>query len=266
LLIFSLIYFYRKSSFSIYALLGFLSGFTLWVNQLVLPYLAIIGILLWLNRGVLLNKAKLLILFFPFLLGASPLIVSNIQEPLGTAKILLLKQLDVKRDIRRFDNQTRIKKVIKGLFARLTQLPFGTVQSLAILFGKEKTWIDESEMPQTTRMKNLPRVPRFLWLAVPIFFGCALLAGCYRKIKTSLAHLASGRLVACIKDIDKEDILILLFVVSLLTYFSPRFLLVCYPLASIVVAAFLANLRGTYVKTLYMVLLLVTISLNRSLR
>jgi 4-amino-4-deoxy-L-arabinose transferase-like glycosyltransferase len=91
LLVFSLIYFDRKSSLWLYALLGFLSGFALWVNQLIFPFLATLGILLWLKRDVLLNTAKLLILLLPFLLGALPLILGNIVEPLGTVKVLTSK-------------------------------------------------------------------------------------------------------------------------------------------------------------------------------
>jgi 4-amino-4-deoxy-L-arabinose transferase-like glycosyltransferase len=260
--VFSLIYFHRKSSFWLYALLGFLSGITLWINQLVILYLAILGILLWLKRRVLLDKAKLVTLVLPFLLGASPLILANIQEPFGTAKTLLLKQFKVKRDIGRYDNSTKIIKFIKGSSARLKQILPETLQSLSILFGKEQTWIDESEIPQTTRIENLPGVPRFFWLVIPLFFGCALLAGCYRKIRVTILSLVRGKCLSCMKDLDKMDLLLLLFGVSLLTYFSPRFLLVCYPLAAIVAAAFFDNLRGVYVKALYAALLVGTISLN----
>jgi hypothetical protein len=261
LLVFSMIYFHGRNSLWLYALLGFLSGFALWVNQLVFPYLVILGILLWLKRGLLLSKAKLLVLLSPFLVGASPLIVSNIQQPLATAKILIIKQFKVKRDIGRFDNQTRIKEIIKGLIARVKQIPAGTVQNLSILFGKEKTWIDESEVPQTTRIENLPRVSRFLWLTIPLFFGCALLAGCCQKIKTATLF-TRGSVLARMKDLDGVRLLIFFFCGGLLMFFSPRFLLVCYPIAAILAAAFLDNLKTTYVKALYTALLLATISLN----
>jgi 4-amino-4-deoxy-L-arabinose transferase-like glycosyltransferase len=258
LLVFSLIYFDRKSSLWLYALLGFLSGFALWVNQLIFPFLATLGILLWLKRDVLLNTAKLLILLLPFLLGALPLILGNIVEPLGTVKVLTSK---AKGRISVSDNHSNVGKGIEVLLARLTELPLKTGRSLSILFGKGETWIAESEIPETTRIKNLPEVPWLFWF-IPFFFATPLLVGCYRKIKASVTAPARRNFAACINDPGKVDVLILLFFVSLLAYFSPTYLFLCYPLAAILAAAFVDNLRGAYVKTLYTVLLLATISFN----
>jgi hypothetical protein len=219
-----------------------------------------LGLLLWLKRAVLLTKAKLLILLLPFLLGISPLIVGNVQEPLGTAKTLAQK-FKVKGRTSGLDSQAKINQVMKILLVRLKEFPLGAGRNLSILFGKGETWIAESEIPETTRIKNLPEVPWLFWF-IPFFFATPLLAGCYRKIKASVTSPARRNFVACINDLGKVDVLILLFFVSLLAYFSPTYLFLCYPLAAILAAAFLDNLRGAYVKTLYTVLLLATISLN----
>jgi 4-amino-4-deoxy-L-arabinose transferase-like glycosyltransferase len=63
---FSLIYFEKKTSLWLYALLGAMSGFALWINQLVLVYLLTLGLVLWMKRGALLDRAKLLHLFVAF--------------------------------------------------------------------------------------------------------------------------------------------------------------------------------------------------------
>jgi hypothetical protein len=257
LLVFSLIYFDRKSSLWLYALLGFLSGFALWVNQLVFPYLLTLGLLLWLKRALLLTKAKLLILLLPFLLGASPLIVGNVQEPLGTVRILTSK---VKGRISGSDNRSDIKRSIKVLLVRLKEFPFGTGRNLSILFGKGESWIGESTIPETTRIENLHEV-RWLFGFIPLFFATPLLASCFRKIKIRLIPPAQPKSPGS-ETAEKVNLLVLLFAVTLLGYFSPSYLLVCYPLAAILAAAFLDNIRGTYIKALYAGLLLVTISLN----
>jgi len=256
LLVFSLIYFDRKSSLWLYALLGFLSGFALWVNQLIFPYLVILGLWLWLKRALLLSKAKLLILLLPFLLGASPLIAGNIQEPLGTVKILTSKS---KGRISDSNNHSDIKKGIEVLLVRLKELPFGTGRNLSILFGKGDSWIGESTIPETTRIENLPEVG-WLFGFIPLFFAPPLLASCYREMKVRLS--LARRIFASTKNTEKVNLLLLLFSVTLLAYFSPSYLLICYPLAAILATAFLDNLKGAYVKALYTALLLATISLN----
>jgi hypothetical protein len=257
LLVFSLIYFYRKSSLWLYALLGFLSGFALWVNQLVFPYLLTLGLLLWLRRAVLLTKAKLSILLLPFLVGASPLIVGNVQEPLGTVRILTSK---VKGRISGSDNRSDIKRSIKVLLVRLKEFPFGTGRNLSILFGKGESWIGESTIPETTRIENLPEV-RWLFGFIPLFFAIPLLASCFHKMRIHLIPPARPKSPGS-ETAEKVNLLVLLFAVTLLGYFSPSYLLVCYPLAAILAAAFLDSIRGTYTKALYGALLLVTISLN----
>jgi hypothetical protein len=256
LLVFSSIYFDRKNSLWLYGWLGFLSGFALWVNQLIFPYLVTLGLLLWLKRAVLLSKAKLLMLLLPFLVGASPVIVGNIQEPLGTVKILTSK---VKGRISDSDNHSDIKRGIHVLFVRLKEFPFGTGRNLSILFGKGETWIGESTIPETTRIENLPNV-RWLFWFIPLFFVPPLVASCYQKMKIR-GRFARPKFPGP-ENVEKANLLVLLISVSLLGYFSPSYLLVCYPLAAILAAAFLDNLKGTYVKALYMTLLLVTISVN----
>lgn len=255
LLVFSFIYFDGKSSFWLYALLGFLSGFALWVNQLVFPYLVILGLLLWLKRALWLTRARLLILLLPLLLGASPLIAGNILEPLGTVKILTSK---VKGRISDSDNHSDMKRGIHVLLVRLKEFPFGTGRNLSILFGKGATWIGESTIPETTRIENLPEV-RWLFGFIPLFFAPPMLASCCQKMKIMRSARAK---FPSPENAKKVNLLVLLFAVTLVGYFSPSYLLVCYPLAAILATAFLDNLKGTYVKALYTALLLVTISLN----
>jgi 4-amino-4-deoxy-L-arabinose transferase-like glycosyltransferase len=255
LLVFSFIYFDGKSSFWLYALLGFLSGFALWVNQLVFPYLVILGLLLWLKRALWLTRARLLILLLPLLLGASPLIAGNIHEPLGTVKILTSK---VKGRISDSDNHSDMKRGIHVLLVRLKEFPFGTGRNLSILFGKGATWIGESTIPETTRIENLPEV-RWLFGFIPLFFAPPMLASCCQNMKIMRSARAK---FPSPENAKKVNLLVLLFAVTLVGYFSPSYLLVCYPLAAILAAAFLDSIRGTYIKALYAALLLVTISLN----
>lgn len=257
LLVFSSIWFDRKNSLWLYALLGFLSGFALWVNQLIFPFLAALGILLWLKRDVLVNNARLLILLLPFLLGVLPLIRGNIVEPLGTVKVLTSK---AKGRISVSDNHSNVEKGIAVLLARLKELPLKTGRNLSILFGKEETWIGESTIPETTRIENLPEIPWLFWF-IPFFFAAPLLTSCFHKMKIRLIPPARPRSPGS-ETAAKANLLVLLFAVTLLGYFSPSYLLVCYPLAAILAAAFLDNIRGTYIKALYTALLLVTISLN----
>jgi hypothetical protein len=258
LLVFSSIWFDRKNSLWLYALLGFLSGFALWVNQLIFPILATLAILLWLKRDVLLNKAKLSMLLLPFALGALPLILGNVVEPLGTLKILTSK---AKGRISVTDNHSNVEKGLEVLLARLRELPLQTGRNLSILFGKEETWIGESTIPETTRIENLPQMPWLFWF-VPFFFAAPLLARCSRHIEASVGPLGRGNLVAWMKDVGRVDLLILLFFVSLLAFFSPTYLLLCYPLAAILAAAFFDNLKGSHSKIVYAALLVVTLSLN----
>jgi 4-amino-4-deoxy-L-arabinose transferase-like glycosyltransferase len=256
LLVFALIYFDRKSSLWLYALLGFLSGFALWVNQLIFPYLVMLGLWLWLKRAMLLSKAKVLVLLLPFLLGASPLIAGNVHEPFGTVKILARK---INGTSSVLHDESTTTKGIKVLWARLKEFPFGTGRSLSILFGKGETWIGESEIPETTRIENLPEVRWLFWL-IPLVFALPLLAPCYQKLKI---RLPSARLkFSGTKDAAKVNLLVLLFLVTMLAYFSPSYLLVCYPLAAILAADFLDKLRGMYVKAFYTALLVATLCLN----
>ncbi|MGH7928006.1 MAG: ArnT family glycosyltransferase [Candidatus Binatia bacterium] len=258
LLVFSSIWFDGKNSLWLYALLGFLSGFALWVNQLIVPYLAILGILLWLKRGVLLNKAKLVVLLLPFLVGALPLIVGNIVEPLGTVKILTSK---AKGRISVSDNQSNIEKGMEVLVARLKELPLKTGRNLAILFGKGENWIGESEIPETSRIDNLPEI-RWLFWFIPFFFAIPFVAHCHRSIGARGTPFGKGKLAAWMKGVDRVDLLILLFFVSLLGFFSPSYFLLCYPLAAILAAVFLDNLKGNTSRIVYTSLLVLTLSLN----
>jgi hypothetical protein len=150
---------------------------------------------------------------------------------------------------------------LEVLLARLKELPLKTGRNLSILFGKEETWIGESTIPETTRIENLPQMPWLFWF-VPFFFAAPLLARCSRHIKASVGPLGRGNLVAWMKDVGRVDLLIISFFVSLLAFFSPTYLLLCYPLAAILAAAFLDNLKGSYSKIVYAALLVVTLSLN----
>lgn len=257
LLVFSLIYFERKSSLWLYALLGFLSGFALWVNQLIFPYLLMLGLWLWFKRALLLSKAKLLILSLTLLLGASPLIASNIHEPLGTVIILSKK---FKGKISGPANHSEIRKSMAVLWVRSKELPFGTGRNLSILFGKGENWIGESTIPETTRIENLPEV-QWLFGFIALFFATPLVATVYQRMKIRLRGSARAEFAGP-ENGQKIKLLVLLFSVTLAGYFSPSYLLVCYPLAAILAAAFLDSLKGMYVKALYTTLLLGTISLN----
>jgi hypothetical protein len=220
--------------------------------------LGLLGVLLWLKRGVLLDKAKLLILLLCFFVGVLPLIVANIVEPLGTVRVLGSK---AKGRIAVSDNDSKIEKGVEVLLARLRELPFKTGRNLAILFGKEETWKGESTIPETTRIENLPRIPWLFWF-VPLFFATPLLVRCYRNISAGVTAFGKGNPTAWLKGLDTVDLLIVVFFVSLLGFLSPSYFLVCYPLAAILAAAFLDNLKSHYSKIVYTTLLALTLSLN----
>jgi len=71
------------------ATLGFVSGFAVWVNQLAVPYLAVVGFVAfkWLN----LRRKDLALLVAAGVIGLSPLVYGNVVQPLATARNLVFR-------------------------------------------------------------------------------------------------------------------------------------------------------------------------------
>jgi 4-amino-4-deoxy-L-arabinose transferase-like glycosyltransferase len=261
LLVFSLIYFYRKNSLGMCALLGLLSGIALWVNQLVVPYLAIVAGLLWLKRSMLLSHAKATVALSAFLFGAAPLILSNLAEPLATARTLTRRALQTS-GISELDTRGKLKELLAAFLGRVNGLPQAG-QHLSVLFGKEGSWTDDGGVVGTMAIRNLPEIHSGYGAAIPLcFFGVALLAGLYRQGWCKRPAEGEAKPLANRARDHKLDILILVFCASLLAYFQPRYLLVCYPLAAVIAGVFFDGLRTVYGKGLYAFFLAGTILIN----
>ncbi|MGH7828251.1 MAG: ArnT family glycosyltransferase, partial [Candidatus Binatia bacterium] len=261
LLLFSLIYFHRKDSFWLYGLWGFFAGFSLWVNQLILPFLALLALYAWFKSPALLSGARLWVLLVTFVVGASPLIISNVLDPFVTFRILARKGLDVRGDVSRLDYQDKVERIVGGLAERVVEVP-DLGQNLAILFGFQGSVIEEPGLLSTPAFLNLPEPPHLYWAVILFFFGSALVPWLYRKIRAGPTSPAQGNVAKDRDNGSKLDLLVFLSFASLVGYFRPRYLLVCYPLMAIMAAAFLNDLRGKYPKKIYTGLFAFTIALN----
>ncbi|HZC79003.1 MAG TPA: glycosyltransferase family 39 protein, partial [Ktedonobacterales bacterium] len=78
----------RRAALGATALFGLVAGLALWTDLLVVPYLAVCGVLFWWRRRALRNRAGVA-LFAGLLVGASPLVIANILNGGATIATLL---------------------------------------------------------------------------------------------------------------------------------------------------------------------------------
>ena len=79
-------------------LLGFTAGFGLYILPLILPYLAVASTFLLLHRRIALERGGWVWLLTGALVGASPMLIYNIQSPFATLLRLGSRVLSVSRD------------------------------------------------------------------------------------------------------------------------------------------------------------------------
>ncbi|MFQ5667575.1 MAG: ArnT family glycosyltransferase [Candidatus Binatia bacterium] len=79
----------QQKSRALVAALGFVTGFSLWVNQLALGYVAVYVYALW--AWVALRRKEVALLLVAGLLGLLPLLYGNVTHPLSTARNLASK-------------------------------------------------------------------------------------------------------------------------------------------------------------------------------
>ena len=220
-------YLYGERNSRLATALGLVAGVALWVNQLMLAYLAVFAALLaWLG-----DRRSIAVLTAATALGASLLISYNVMYPLATARSLGRKAVVLNRvPVEQRDEDW----VLRGVAKRFEAMRHGA-DKLGLVFGVppregvERLGLTPAELQGTA----LTGFRRMLWPIPVLLFGWAVFASVRRRRLISERRLASEPLLA-----------LLLFVTFVVGYVSPRYMLPAYPLAAIMAAVLMIGSEG----------------------
>jgi hypothetical protein len=207
--------------------LGFTAGVALWVNQLMLGYLGVLGALLALSP----DRRQLAAVAAGLLVGSSLLIAYNVVNPLATARALGRKAVVLNRvPVEERDERW----VERGVEKRVAALGDGAAK-LGLVFGVPPT--SDVERLGLSRAVieggKLTTPRRALWIVPALVFGAAILIAIPRRWTAGWEPFGANHLV-----------LLLLAVTFVVGYVSPRYMLPAYPLAAVALGALAARLRG----------------------
>jgi hypothetical protein len=207
--------------------LGLASGVALWVNQLMIGYLAALGAVLAWSA----DRRGLKTAFVGLLVGSSLLIAYNLVHPLATVRALGRKAIVLNRvPVEERDEHW----VARGVAKRVDALADGAAK-LGLVFGVppgrdvERLGLSED----VVEGGSLTRLRRALWFVPAVVFSAALLIALPRRGPAGWEPFGANHVVA-----------LLLAVTFVVGYVSPRYMLPAYPLAAIVVGALAARLRA----------------------
>jgi hypothetical protein len=208
--------------------LGFATGVALWVNQLALAYVLVMGLLLIWGRN---DRRGWSALVAGGVLGASLLIGYNVVNPAATVKTLGRKFVVLNRvPVEERDEAW----IAKGIGQRIDAIEHGAGK-LGLVFGVpptagiERLGLSDSEISggPLTGLRSV------LWPVPAIVFGFALWSCRPRRGATGFEPVGSSQLLALF--------FLITFVVG---YVSPRYMLPAYPLAAIMAAALAVRSTG----------------------
>jgi 4-amino-4-deoxy-L-arabinose transferase-like glycosyltransferase len=207
--------------------LGFASGIALWVNQLMLGYLAVLGALLALST----DRRHLGAVVAGLVAGSCLLIGYNLVHPLATARALGRKAIVLNRvPVEERDENW----VERGVAKRVDALGDGAAK-LGLVFGVPPT--SDVERLGLSRAVieggTLTGPRRALWALPVLVFGAAILIALPRRGTAGWEPFGANHLV-----------LLLLAVTFVVGYVSPRYMLPAYPLAAVALGSLAARLRG----------------------
>ncbi len=208
--------------------LGLLTGIALWVNQLVLAYMVVMGALLATRYGDRRGWAEVVV---GTVLGASLLLGYNVVHPGATLKTLGRKAVVVNRvPIDQRDESW----LARGLAKRVEAISHG-LGNLGLVFGvppSEK--LDRVGVSSAVRGGGpLAGARSVSWPIPALVFGAGLLAGLPRRGRGGWAPVGSDQLLGLFA--------LATFAVG---YVSSRYMLAAYPLAAVMVGVLLSRSRG----------------------
>ncbi|MFP6626453.1 MAG: hypothetical protein VCA74_05255 [Deltaproteobacteria bacterium] len=208
--------------------LGVAAGVSLWVNQLVLPYLFVMGGLLLLRSS---DRRGWTALLAGGLLGACLLIGYNVVHPLATAKTLGRKAVTLNR----VSVEARSENwLLRGVGKRVEALGQGAAK-LGLVFGVPAAAdIERLGLREEVRAGGvLTGLRRSTWFIPLLVFGVATAACRPRRGKQGWERPGSDQLLGLF--------VLVTFVVG---YVSPRYMLAAYPLACVVLGVLVSRLVG----------------------
>ncbi len=208
--------------------LGVAAGIAVWVNQLALAYVGLMGVLLFFNRD---DKRGLATLAVGFFLGSSLLLGYNIVHPFATFRTLARKALLVNR----VDESERGEDwALKGASKRFEALGQG-VDKLGIVFGvPPRAGVERLGLSSEAREDGpLTATRRLLWPLPALVFGVALGAARPRRGRSGWGPVGSDQVLGLF--------ILVTFVVG---YVSPRYMLPAYPLAAVLAGVLCARQSG----------------------
>lgn len=208
--------------------LGLVSGVALWVNQLVLAYLAPMAGLLALERA---DRERWKPLLAGLLLGASLLIGYNVVHPAATFKTLARKAVVLNRvPVQQRDERW----LARGVEKRVAALAQGA-DKLGLVFGvPPRAGVERLGLSAQARQGGtLTRVRQALALLPLLVFGIGLVACRPRRTPDGWEWRGPGQILA--------GFFLVTFVVG---YVSPRYMLPAYPLAAVMLAILITRQRG----------------------
>lgn len=209
--------------------LGLIAGFALWVNQLMLAYLAGLAALVAYDS---VDRRGWRQVVMGFVLGAALLIGYNAVHPLATARAVIARAAAL--------NTTRIEgrgDPSRGYGAANRISPSSGVGSkLGMVFGVPPKQSAERLGPTAAARRGggrLAAVRRALWFVPAIVFGIALLACRPRRGATGIEPVGSNQLLA-----------LLWLVTVVVGAVSPRYMLPAYPLAAVMTGVLVSRVVG----------------------
>ncbi|MFN2376520.1 MAG: ArnT family glycosyltransferase [Candidatus Binatia bacterium] len=221
-------YLYRRRDQATAFALGLAAGIATWVNQLMGAYLAVMAVLLWLERD---DRRGWKAVALGFVLGASLLIGYNVVHPLATVKSLARKALVMNRVAVEDRDEGWVQH---GVEKRVVALGDG-LDKLGIVFGVPPgSSVERLGMSDEAR-EGGPLGPwrRRLLLLPLVVFGVALAAARPRRGPGGWSVVGSDQLLG-----------LFALVTFAVGYVSPRYMLPAYPLAAVLAGALVARLAG----------------------
>ena len=208
--------------------LGLVTGLAIWVNQLVLAYVFLMGFLLFLDRS---DRRGWVALCVGGLLGASLMIGYNVVHPLATFKTLGRKAMVLNR----VPVEEREKNwVARGLEERVDAISQG-VAKLGLVFGVPPySDVERLGLSCAARAGGTFTEARRLvgWLPGLVFLA-GLLATLPRRGRSGWERLGSDQLLG-----------LFALVTFAVGYVSPRYMLAAYPLAAVMLGVLVSRLGG----------------------
>jgi len=208
--------------------LGFTAGIALWVNQLMIAYVVVLGALLALSS----DRRGLKAAFAGLMLGSSLLVAYNLVHPLATVRALGRKAVVLNRvPAEQRDEQW----ILRGVGQRFRALSDGAAK-LGLVFGvPPDASVERLGLSEEIREGGkLTSVRRWLWWVPAGVFGLGVVAARPRRGLAGWEPLGPS-----------QFLLVLLAVTFVVGYVSPRYMLPAFPLAAITVGALAARLPDT---------------------